>query len=167
MTTTPILTTAEEEMRSLIDGMTSDSYNYDWAVTNEEDLARIKCGQQTAKAVIYWDGEENTDSEDGVCANAYANLVNYRIRVTTWLDDSEPEFPRQAKRYRLRLALDDLKALFGEYYHLESEQLFIMYAGCEAPEVRQQGDILVGEMDTFWRVRYYQDRETPTQVAGA
>lgn len=161
---TPILTTAEEEMVTLIDAMTSTSYNLDWGRTNEEDVCRIDWCKQTASAVIYWEGEENTDTEDGAHANAYANIAEYRIRVRCQLTE-EPEFPMAAKRARLRLAVDDLKKLFGTNYWLNSSQLQIMYKRTGTPDVRQQGDIVLGEIDTFWTVRYYQDRQSPATVA--
>lgn len=163
----PILTNAEAAMASMIVGMTTDGgYNYDWETVNHEDFAKSQDYNAYAfpRAMIYLEPEErNTDDPDGAWAGAYHNEAMFRIRVVGRLDEEYAE-PLFEINKVLNKGLDDLKKLFGTNYSLNGTIETIMYRSSN--RVRQEnGDIMIPKvLDTFWMVRYSQDRTNPTEL---
>lgn len=157
-----VLGDAESQMVSIIDGITtSDGYNFNWGSTNLEDMANVDDHSFDAYALIYWDGEDNTDEIDGAHASAYANVAEYRIIVRVPLTEksNNPELDIRANYHK---AVDDLKKVFNAYYDLNGTVLYIQYQSSRIIDVDQGNRFLPSELETRWTVKYYQDRSSPT-----
>jgi hypothetical protein len=156
----PILTQIETNTAALIAAMTTaGGYNYNWETVNEEDLAK----GEFPRACIYLEPEEtNIDDANGISGNAYTNEAFFRIRVAGRLAE-EKSTPMFEINKILNKALDDLKKLFGTNYSLGGVCDWIWYKSSTRLPMKS-GDIFIPkELDTFWLVRYTQDRQNPTQ----
>lgn len=158
----PILTDIEAKMYTLISGMlTADGYNFNWGNVNQPDMALQE--QDKPAALIYVIDEDNQDQTNGTWSSAYNNSVNFRIRTHSALAEvaDVPLFEINAE---LNKQLDDLKKLFGTYYNLDGLCMSIMYRKMKRI-IHENNDVHIPKsMDTFWLVRYSQDRTDPESV---
>jgi len=163
MAGTPILTHAETNIKSLILGMTvAGDYNFDWSTVNDEDLARW---EGFPGAVITLEPDEtNLDDITGVHAGAYLNEVSFKIRVVGKLNYEEHN-PVFAINDILNKCLDDLKKVFGSQPGNSLNGYVDVMQYRRSIRIRKKtGDIFIPtELETFWMVRYMQDRIDPTQ----
>jgi len=154
-----ILTTIESEMKTLIEGMTTTSYNYNWGTVNNPDMAR----QTFPSAEIMMTMETNVDDPGGGWAQAYSNEAEFQIKVIPELS-AEAEVPVYAINIEYNKALDDLKKLFGINYNLNGNCCSIMYRSAERINSTAGDNFRPGYLDTRWLVRYSQDRLDPETV---
>lgn len=159
---TPIITLIEQGMANAIADMEEGPYNFNWTAqgVNQPDMA--KASFPTAEIMLQ--SEDNLDEPDGPWADGYLQEATYVIRVRARLSE-ETDVPTWEINAELNKALDDLKKLFGTNYSVSGYCDLIMYTGMERID-EPGGDIFMPKaMLTRWRVRYSQDRRTPTQVA--
>ena len=84
MAGTPILTTVESNMVSLIEAMdTANAYNYDWGTADQHDAAHMRF---PAAYIELEPEEENLDGPNGAHAGAYMNRTTYKITVHGEID---------------------------------------------------------------------------------
>jgi hypothetical protein len=154
----------ELNMKVSILGLTKASgYNFDWLSVNQED--------QTIggypRALIESPQETSLDDPNGASAGMYTNEVLFIIWVTgQQLIDASPN-PNFTIRSNLRLAEDDLKKLFGTNIHVNGTCDDIMFRGALIVKGDKNDVLKPASMQTQWRVRFSQDRQTPTQYAGS
>lgn len=157
----PIITRAELQMKTDIEGLLQDNgYFFDWGTVNQQDIAKVNfpC------AMIWLDPDEtNLDEAGGSWAQAYLNEVSFRIRVVGRMDEetSNPVFDNNVN---LTKALHDLKKIFGTDYSLGGLVDSIMYLSSVRVFKRNNDIIIPSELETYWKVRYTQDRQTPTVI---
>lgn len=158
----------EIEIERLIKNMRrAEYYNYDWSVINEEDEAI----GDFPRAIIdprdtLADKETSRDALSGISDNAYTNEVLYTILVSGQLPafDKNPSF---AIRSSLRLALDDLKKVFGINNQLQGKCDNILYVSSQIESLRNNDVLGAAQLRTTWRVVYTQDRQDPTIYASS
>ena len=155
----PILSQIETALKSIIEALAPPDYNYDWGTVNEPDMAH----QSFPSALVELEPEETSlDDPNGAFAGAYYNEAMFRITVRGELS-SEENVPNFAINDILNRALDDLKQAFGINYHLNDTANTIMYRR-SVRITEQAGDRFIPKrLETFWSVRYAQDRQNPTQ----
>jgi hypothetical protein len=168
MSGTPILDTIETAISDLIAGMlAADGYNYDWNIVNEPDEtigAFPRCVINPTDN--FADKETCQDTTAGLGSGDYTNEVIYTLLAKGELPafDSNPLF---AIRSTLRMALDDLKMLFGKNRNLGGACDNILYIGSQIEPLGNNDGQRPAQLRTFWKVIYSQDRTTPTQYAGS
>lgn len=163
MAGTPLLSSAHSTMETLIAAMTTaGGYNYDWGTVNNEDMAQTTY----PFAVIELEPEEtNLDDPNGAHAGAYQNEAMFKITAKHQLS-SEQALPKNAIKIVLLKMLDDLKKLFGINYYVGGYVDVIMYRRSTWVEDTPSADRFVPlRLESWWAVRYTQDRQTPTQIA--
>jgi hypothetical protein len=166
----PILNDIELNIVQLIGTMcTSNGYNYNWSTDsiNEEDVVI----GSFPRAVInpsdsLFDKETCIDTVSGLGTQTYTNRTYYTILVKGELPefDSNPNF---AIRQYLRLALDDLKKLFGKNYNVNGTCANFLYQASQGEYLRRNDILRPAQLRTTWLAIYAQDRLDPTQYAGS
>ena len=155
-----ILTKAEDNINILISGITvAGGYNYNWGTVNQNDLA--KCTFPAAMAEL--DPEEtNLDTPDGIHAGAYLNEAGFKIRIVGQIPQ-ETTNPVYEINKVLNKALDDLKQVFGtEPGASLNDNVDLMQYQRSVRIGKMAGDIFIPkELETFWMVKYHQDRTNP------
>lgn len=161
MSGTSKLQLIEDKMVEFISNIDSEPYNYVWnKQVNERDMAK----QDFPSAVIYFEGEECLDEQDGSWSGAYYLGATFRIEVRTRLD-SEYSNPVVEIRKDLYKCLDDLKMLFGRNWNLDGTCDTIMFRGATIEE-EPSGDIFIpSKLITNWYIRYEVSRVDPTITA--
>lgn len=139
-----------------------DGYNYDWGISNEEDLAHCTFPNAVAQAI----DEESLDDEDEADGGAYSNGINIEIRIRH-LNASESNNPNYAIRSRLFRALDDVKRAYGKNCSLNSTGDCMLYRGSNFDITRIGNDdiFIPYEIVTRWYIRYTQDKHEPATYA--
>jgi len=153
---TPILTSIESAMATILSGLTTGGgYHYKWGTANQDDKV-LQDANMVAE--IRLSSEDNIDEPDGVDANSYLNSAFFEIIVQTTMDDVKSK-PIWAVNAYHNKAIDDLKRAFGINYHLNNTANSIMYRSHDR-EILQNGDLFTpGKITSIWRVDYAQDRE--------
>jgi len=157
---TPILTSAEAAMVTLIEGMTEAAgYHNDWGTADQQDRANMTYPAAFCELLP---DEANEDDPDGAHASAYLNRAEFRVRV--WVEQSLAENPVTAVNAEYNKCLDDLKKVFGTGAGstLSGTVQHIQYLRSERIN-QESGDVETpGYMDTYWSVLYHQDRTYPS-----
>jgi hypothetical protein len=163
-----ILDNIELQITIAILGMTvTGGYNFNWQTANELQLAY----GGYPRFVVLTPKETNKDAQGGPNSQAYTNDVLFVIDAMCE-QSASTQNPDFTIRSNLRLALDDLKKLFG--YECSKE------GGCFGNScedvVYQSSDIITTGRNniqvpafirTQWLCKYMQDRLTPTNIAGS
>ena len=163
-----ILDSIELQMAALIAGMTtSDGYNFNWSIVNEEDEAigdfpRALIDPRDEMA----DQEMNMDTLAGIGSGDYTNEVLFTILVRGMIPSFSTN-PSFAVRSTLRKALDDLKRLFGRHNQLDGTCDNILYQASRVEPIRTNEVLSAGQLRVKYKVVYSQDRFTPTLYASS
>lgn len=165
-----ILDNIETNILTLIGTMnTASGYNFNWSTESldQEDLAI----GTFPRAVInpsdsIFDRETCKDSLSGLGTQVYTNEVYYTILVKGELPtfDSNPNF---AIRQYLRMALDDLKKLFGTNPQINYTCDNFLYQTSRGEYIKRNDVQRPAQLRTTWLAIYSQDRLNPTQCAGS
>jgi hypothetical protein len=163
-----ILDNIELQITIAILSMTvSGGYNYDWKTANELQLAY----GGYPRFVILSPKETNLDDPNGPNAQAYTNSVLFVIDAMCE-QVATTQNPVFTIRSNLRLALDDIKKLFG--YECSKDGNCFNNSCFEV--LYRSADIIATERNNiqvpaFIRIqavaKYMQDRLIPTQTAGS
>jgi hypothetical protein len=135
----------------------ANGYNYDWGVSNIEDIALATFPSAVIRATV----EEDID-EDGAHASAYQNMLYFDIAIRQ-VTPSETNAPLHDARVYFYRAIDDIKKLFGNNYHLDSTVDCMLYISTDFDLTRlANNDIFTPyEIITKWKARYTQSRVLP------
>lgn len=156
-----ILTKIENGMESLILSMrTSGGYYFDWYTVNQNDVVK----QTSPSAEIILTSEQCTDTDNSVWAGGYNQHAIYTIRVR-YVMENKTENPTYAVDRYLNRCLYDLKKLFGNTPSVEGTCCVIMYTGMDRIRNNNNDVIRPKYMDTYWLVRYIQDRRDPSRIS--
>jgi hypothetical protein len=157
-----ILDYIELNIKIMILGMTkSGGYNFDWRTVNQPDEAL----GGFPRAVIVSPGENCIDLLTGQDAQSYANDVLFGIQIKgqqDWNDNANFMI-----RSSLRLALDDLKRLFGNNTSINGTCEVAMYKSSQVININQNDIQRPSHLNTSWLVRYTQDRLDPLTVSSS
>jgi hypothetical protein len=152
----------ELNMKIKMLGMTiTGGYNFDWKTVNQPDEAL----GDFPRAVIASPQENCIDEMIGQDTQSYANNVLFLVQVKgsqAW--NSNANF---MIRSNLRLALDDLKRLFGQDTSINGTCEVVMYRGSQVININQNDIQRPSHMNTSWTVRYAQDRLEPLVVSSS
>ena len=157
-----LLEQIRDTMAVLIEDMTiAGGYRFDWGSSNRDDIARK---DDFPNAEIYLISEDNIDDENGTHAQTYLNEATFEIHVYN-KNDAIEDYPNDENNFWLNAALEDLKRLFGNNYHIDDTAHRILYKSMRT-EKELAGDIfLPKKMITTWVVSYGQDRLDPDTAA--
>ena len=165
---TPILDAIGDKISSLISGMLiSGGFNFNWGIVNEQDEsigAFPRCVINPTDNLA--DKEMCQDSTAGLGSGDYTNEVIFTLLAKGELSEFSDN-PLFDIRSTLRLALDDLKMLFGVHLNLDGTCDNIMYMASQIEPLAQNDGQRPAQLRTFWKVIYSQDRLTPSQYAGS
>jgi len=156
-----ILTNAETQMRTLIEGMTIVAgYNYIWGTAAQPDAALA-----TGLYAVITPGnpfETNIDTPSGAHSFAYLNEVNYVIVVRPSLS-TYPTLPAWEVQAYWNKAVDDLKKRFGAGAGstLNGTVEHIQYRGHNRILEQAADAYKPGRIEARFTVVYSQDRESP------
>lgn len=168
MSGTPILDIIETTISTLVAGMlTANNYNFNWGIVNEPDETIgdfPRCVINPTDSLA--DKETNVDPVEGLGSGDYTNEVIFTLLVKGELE-AFSDNPLFAIRSTLRMALDDLKMLFGINRNLEGACDNILYMASQIEPLGQNDGQRPAQLRTFWKVIYSQDRLTPSQYAGS
>lgn len=159
-----ILDNIELQMKVLILGMTkAGGFNFDWQTVNQPDEAN----GDFPRALIDSPAETNLDPTDGPNSQAYSNDVLFVLRVKgnqAWSNNSNFTI-----RSNLRLAMDDLKKLFGPNgdSSVNGSCDEILYRSHQIMALNQNDIQRPGYLRSQWICKYSQDRSDPLQYAGS
>jgi len=161
----PIPVRIRNDMKELVQSMTiAGGFNFDWGTYNQKDLA--KATFPCVKEAVTDPEEENVDDEEGVDAQVYQNERIFRLRVVNKISGGLADNPKDAIVDVNEKMLDDLKEIFGKNPNLKDDSgaHSIRFQGMQ-PVDHHSGDVeKPWHMDTFWKVRYFQDRLDPRQI---
>jgi hypothetical protein len=139
----------------------TDSYNFNWKTINQPDEAL----GDFPRAIIHHAAENCIDEMTGQDAQSYTNNVVFVIQVKGsqgWNDNANFMI-----RSNLRLALDDLKKLFGQDTSINGTCEAVMYRSSQVIPINQNDIQRPSHMNTNWMVRYAQDRIDPLAVSSS
>jgi hypothetical protein len=159
-----ILDNIELNIKIKILGMTvTGGYNFDWKTVNQENEAI----GDFPRALIDSPAETNLDPTNGDNSQAYSNDVLFIIRVKgsqQWSSNANFTI-----RSNLRLAMDDLKKLFGPNgdSSVNGSCDEIMYRSHQVIALNQNEIQRPGYLRSQWLAKYSQDRATPLQYTSS
>lgn len=165
---TPIPTIIREKLAELIRSMTiATGYYYDWtrSAINQRNYAI----GEWPRAEIYCREEINHDEMSGHSSQDYTNVMTVEIRLAAKLPTvgNIPLFEIDDQFDKMQ---EDLKRLFGLYNQNSVDGVCdsVLYSESRRTESSGSGDQFIpAKISTFWKIRYSQDRLTPSLYASS
>jgi hypothetical protein len=163
-----ILDNIETTIATLVAGMRKiDGYNFDWSIVNEQDEtigSFPRCVIDPTDGLA--DKETNDDKLSGIGSRDYTNTVQFVLLVKGELETFSTN-PLFEIRSTLRLALVDLKKLFGINYNLLGNCDNMMFSASQIESLNRNDVQRPAQLRTFWSVIYSQDRTNPDIYASS
>lgn len=157
-----LIDSIELNIKIMILGMTrAGGFNSDWQTVNQPDEAI----GAFPRAVIISPLETCVDTLSGQDAQSYTNDILFGIQVKVqqdWTDNAQFMI-----RSSLRLALDDLKKMFGNNTSINGTCEVVMYKNSQVININQNDIQRPSHLNTSWLVRYAQDRLDPMVVSSS